>query len=208
MNRRAASHSFGQDELIDIDINRLRDEFRSLRRQRRVSQADVAGLLKVSQATISSFEQGKHAQVRSKTLLQIHRMVSFWKQGKTSASEAPTLRRSVVSLGGPQVGARSNCSRCGNPVPALETPVVYCPACGTTLVSDCMCGHAAHDAAASYCNRCGRPLEGAERNGRVALTDNAREALLQSLRSWIEHDPQIGDLLKEIHEDSQDTEAK
>ena len=121
-NHDAVSSGFDPSKLIDIDIDALRKDFCALRRRCRMSQLEVAGVLEVSQATISAFEQGKHHRIRSKTLRGLWDIVALWK--RKGANEAQNSKMipdvTVVRRTGPP--ADGFCGRCGAPLNSLGVP--------------------------------------------------------------------------------------
>ena len=194
MNRGAKSRQFDHGELIDLDLEGLRTDFRRLRLQRRVSQLDIASLLKVSQATISSFEQGKHDRIRPKTLRGIHEMVTFWKRETGVAQNGTSSNRGLVTASERGPNVRTGCPRCGANLPEPDASARYCPFCSNPLGLRCACGHFIQDAEANYCSRCGTAL--CESAGRVSLSEDGalRFALQEVLHRCIEH----GDLVDRI----------
>jgi transcriptional regulator with XRE-family HTH domain len=139
---------------VEIDTAALRREFRKLRAARKLSQADVAALLGISQAAVSDFERGKFASVRPRTLLAIRSLLSTWPQKKGARQSKSSLRRIVLVE--PQGESVNACLWCGSVLPALERPVRFCPLCGGRQVV------LAREEAATYvsarcCATCGRP---------------------------------------------------
>ncbi len=139
---------------VEIDTTALRREFRKLRAARKLSQADVAALLGISQAAVSDFERGKFASVRPRTLLAIRSLLSTWSQKGAQRSKS-SLRRIVLAE--PLGESVNTCLWCGAALPALARPVRFCPLCGGRQVV------LAREEAAPYgsarcCVTCGRPL--------------------------------------------------
>lgn len=198
MNRGAVSQNFDRGELIDVDTDTLREELQRFRRQRRVSQAGVAALLNVSQATISSFEQGKHNHIRSKTLHGIYDVVQFWKRDSLLAARSSDSSRSVVRPKAGDSRSTAQCARCGACVPPLLESALFCPSCGSPLHASCACGHFILDAEAVYCSRCG----GSVGKANTLIRDNGdvRLALLRSVVRWIEHQDPISRILHDLSE--------
>ncbi len=144
--RRANEASLSEMVPVQIDVGDLRRRFRALRAARGLSQADAARVLGVSQATISSFEHGRHAQIRPATLLAIDAFV------RNVAHEERRAARIVVRRGS------TDCAWCGSRLPKMRKPVRYCPQCGGHQMPVCACGAAAFDAHANFCSVCGRGL--------------------------------------------------
>ena len=194
----AITQSFDRGELIDVDTDALREEFQSLRKQRRMSQAGVAALLNVSQATISSFEHGKHNHIRSKTLHGIYDVVRFWKRDSTHSARASESSRSVVLPKSGYSVPTAQCARCGTRIPALLEAAHFCPSCGNQLRASCACGHFTIDAEAVYCSRCGKAL--GDSGGAASSRDEGdiRLALLKSVVRWLEHPDPVNRILHDL----------
>lgn len=200
MNRGVVSRNFDRGELIDVDTDTLREEFQRFRRQRRVSQAGVAALLNVSQATISSFEQGKHNHIRAKTLHGIYDVVQFWKSDSMLAARSSGSSRSVVRPKIDNSLSAGRCTRCGAGVPPLLESALFCPSCGNPLRASCACGHFILDAEAVYCSRCGGAVAEADADTLTRDRGDVRLALLRSVVRWIEHQDPISRILHDLSE--------
>lgn len=200
MNRGAVSESFGRGELIDVDTELLREEFQRFRRQRRVSQAGVAALLNVSQATISSFERGKHNHIRAKTLHGIYDVVQFWKRDSLSAGKSSDSRRSVLHLKAEDSRPSGECARCGAEVPAQLESARFCPSCGNPLRAPCGCGHFIIDPQALFCSRCGVPVDAGDVKILKFADGDLQLALLESVVRWIGHQDPISRILDDLSE--------
>lgn len=148
--RRVNEVSLSEMEPVQIDVGDLRRRFRALRAARRLSQADAALLLGVSQATISSFEHGRHAHIRPATLLAIE---AFVRNDMRHAHAAKISARMVVRR-----DLKPECVWCGCRLPKMRRPARYCPQCGGHQSPMCVCGAAAFDTRASFCSACGRAL--------------------------------------------------
>ena len=198
MSHGATSRSFDRGELFELDTEKLRDDFRALRRRRNLRQADVSAPLRVSQATISSFEQGKHHQIRSKTLHGIRDIVAFWKRENASGSPRSGAKRGIVERR--ELGAQTEvrCAQCGVRMPDLRTPAVFCPSCGAHIRGSCDCGHPLLDPKAGYCSRCGEAVKAS--NPRVLQRDDGefQIALLKSVLRWIERGDPAERILQDL----------
>lgn len=89
-----------------MNMEELRQQFRSLRQQRKLTQKQVAQMLNITQASISSFELGKNKTMRKKTLQAIARMVNDWNLGRnivpfssraTNEHPAPSQKNDAAS---------------------------------------------------------------------------------------------------------------
>jgi len=111
--------------LLEIDLDLLRTDFKQLRRQYRLSQAQAARSLHVSQATLSAFENGKHTLPRPQTLLGIREMVLHWQQRNENPSQHNSTIASIPH------NTEKPCTVCQKPAPNLPQPPLYCPYCST-----------------------------------------------------------------------------
>lgn len=195
MSCSASSASFNSTTLLDIDVNELRVRFRALRRKRSLSQSEVARLLKVSQATVSSFEQGRHGNIRAETLLGINAIVSFWSREEDKGGASS---RGVVLTAGVSARAEGGCPQCGSQIPELQTPARHCLSCGMHLGSSCACGHRSLDPAASYCSRCGKALDKALPNELKSPQMSPDQTLLNCMRKLVEHHEIVGQAIREL----------
>jgi len=198
VNRGEVSLSFDRGDLIDVDTDALREEFHRFRRQRHVSQAGVAKLLNVSQATISSFEQGKHNHIRAKTLHGIYDVVQFWKRDASGTAKNSNSSRSVVRprlLDAPLSG---KCAHCDAQIPSQLESALFCPSCGHPLRAPCSCGHYIIDRQALFCSRCGVPVDAPVKAVLNSVNRDLRVALLRSVVRWIEHRDPIGQILRDL----------
>lgn len=195
MNHGATSRNFDRGELFDLDTEKLRDEFRSLRRRRKLSQADVAALLDVSQATISSFEQGKHPQIRSKTLRGIRDIAAFWKRESAST---PGANRGIVERREPVAQTEVPCAQCGVRVPDLKTPAAFCPSCGAHIRGSCGCGHPILDPQALYCSRCGEAVKTSNPDVLQRGTGDFQIELLRRVLRWIKRGDPAECILRDL----------
>ena len=93
--------------VAEQDLAGLRREFRALRRARRVSQAEAARFLGVSQATVSAFEQGSYGRIRKGTLAGMWRLVGVWRQAQGEAGPDEAL-----------AGREGACGHCHRLLPA------------------------------------------------------------------------------------------
>lgn len=150
--RRARKES-ADVESVRIDVDDLRRRFCAMRTARRLSQADVATLLGVSQATISSFEHGRHMLIRPGTLLALRAFVSDCVREEPEEFSSPAVRVVIRRT------AETQCVWCGGELPKLQRAVRFCPFCGGHQFAVCTCGARAFDPAAQYCSACGGPLE-------------------------------------------------
>lgn len=141
---------------IEIDLAALRKQFRALRAGRGLSQADAAALLRVSQATVSAFEHGRHRAVRAETLLAMRSLVITWRESLRARKTAPEIRTVLSAVSRDD---RPVCVWCGMGLPPMTPAVHFCPACGGHQTRACTCGAPCFDAWASYCGRCGRLYE-------------------------------------------------
>ena len=186
MNHDAISPSFDPGELIQVDVDVLREDFRALRRRGRMSQAEVAGLLKVSQATISAFEQGKHHRIRPKTLRGLADIVALWKHkggGEAQKSNSNLLQRHATNS-----GTADHCPQCGVLTSSLHASVPFCPSCGRRVLYS-------ED---EYCSRCGAPLTRLD----VPVADkgdaDVRLGILKNVLGWIEREDSLEQLVHEL----------
>ncbi len=62
-----------------VDMDQLRGDVRKLRKERGLTQADLAQKLGVTQAAVSAFEKGKNAKMRKQTLNRLIDLVGDWK---------------------------------------------------------------------------------------------------------------------------------
>ena len=197
MSCSASSPGFHHIKLLDIDVDELRDNFRTLRRQRSLSQSEIARLLKVSQATISSFEQGRHENIRAITLRGIHEIVSYWRREE---DRGIVSNRSIVTHRDAHPEAQALCPRCGARIPSLQIPVRYCLSCGTHLIGPCECGYRSLDPEASYCSRCGKALNDLDLSELEPVVANPRQALLTSMTKLAEHGEFVSRAIRELQE--------
>jgi DNA-binding XRE family transcriptional regulator len=144
-------------ESVQVDVGELRRRFCAMRSARRLSQADVAALLGVSQATISSFEHGRHALIRPGTLLALRAFVSDGVREEPQPY-SPTVVRTVL-----QRTAEADCVWCGCSLPRMRSRVRFCPQCGGHQFLVCMCGARVFDRDARFCSACGKSLKGQPR---------------------------------------------
>ncbi len=198
MNHGATSRNFDRGELFDLDTEKLRDEFRSLRRRRKLSQADVAALLDVSQATVSSFEQEKHHRIRSKTLRGIRDIVASWKRESVSGPSEPGANRGIVERREPGGQTEVACAQCGVRVPDLKTPAAFCPFCGAHIRGSCGCGHPILDPKALYCSRCGEAVKASDPDVLGRGNGDFQLALLRSVLRWIERGDPAESILQDL----------
>jgi hypothetical protein len=138
---------------VEIDTAALREQFRALRSGRGLSQADAAALLGVSQATVSSFEHGRHAAVRAETLLAVRTLVMKWRQNRRGKAGPAAQVRTVLNR---SRSGQTPCIWCGVRLPNMPRPVRFCPCCGGHQSRACECGARSFDAWANFCGRCGR----------------------------------------------------
>jgi DNA-binding XRE family transcriptional regulator len=117
------SETGSEASLLDIDLDRLRADFKLLRNQYRLSQARAARSLRVSQATLSAFENGKHTLPRPQTILGIRDMVLHWKRRNEDDSEQGAHIATIPQR------REDACILCGNPAPSLSRTPQYCPYC-------------------------------------------------------------------------------
>lgn len=196
LNHDAISPSFDPEELLEIDIDTLREDFRALRRRRRMSQADVAGLLEVSQATISAFEQGKHHRIRPKTLRGLTDIVALWmRKGGVEA------QRSNSNLSGrhpEDSGMADHCPRCGALTSSAHGPVPFCPSCGRCVL------HSGD----KYCGRCGAPLNNSHTPAANKGDADVLLTILKNVLSWIERGDSLEQLMHELAQLTPSAEEK
>lgn len=171
MERNTASGEFEAIGANPIDLNALREEFKRLRRERRISQAEVAERLHASQATISAFEKGTYTRIRKAMLRGIIWYVSVWKQDREKIVKGP-FQGTVKGMGSADFGAQdtasrrvspensglSICAHCNHEIPDLGAPASYCPFCSKPLAHTCECGSVISDPQANFCAQCGRSL--------------------------------------------------
>ena len=159
MERDEAVDPFDETELIEIDMEGLRETFQQARKRRRLSQLDVANLLAVSQATISAFEKGQYSTTRKKTLNGIWKLVQFWERDAGKIVKGDFAKRSIVTIAERRdtgEGAPSQCPSCHQEIPRHDPPFPFCPFCKTTLGSPCKCGNVIRDDTSNFCACCGR----------------------------------------------------
>ncbi len=187
-NHDAISPDFDTGKLIEIDIDALREDFCTLRRRRRMSQSEVAGLLEVSQATISAFEQGKHHRIRSKTLRGLWDIVALWKRKGDTEAQNSTILSDGMGRRRTDSGAAGPCPRCGMRAPSLHAPVPFCPSCGRRVL------HADDE----FCSRCGAPLNSL----RVSIANrgdaDVRLGILKDVLGWFERGDSLEQLVHEL----------
>lgn len=186
MNHDAVSPSFDPGELIQVDVDVLREDFRALRRRRRLSQAEVACLLEVSQATISAFEQGKHHRIRPKTLRGLTDIVVLWKH--KGGIEAQKSNSNLVGRNAENTGMADRCPRCGVLTSSVHAPVPFCPSCGRRVL------HAEDE----YCRRCGTPLNPSHVPVANQGYADARLGILKNVLGWIVRGDSIEQLVHEL----------
>ncbi len=194
MERNDGPETFADAKLIDIDINALRKEFRDLRRARRLSQKEVADILKVSQATVSALEKGRYGTMRKKSLMGVWKLVQFWKHDSNAIIKGDFANRSIVAIprGSESVDSGPvECPSCHERIPEHDPPFRYCPFCTKALGLICECGNAILDEEANFCSRCGRALipEGKDPYPYPSLrrkNESLRLRLLRSVLNWLD----------------------
>ena len=204
MDRGGVSESFEDSELFDVDIDTLRNEFRVLRKERRLSQSEVAKLLGVSQATISAYEHGSYDRVRKATLIGITKLVQFWNRDRAGIAQAPFAGNKIVSVPdhrGAYMLTPSQCPHCKLKLPEHDVPLPFCPFCKEPLGIVCECGEVIVDPKANLCSCCGRLVGEGHRVRTYPLLEKPRErrrmALLRSYLDWLDK----GGGIDSLHED-------
>jgi DNA-binding transcriptional regulator YiaG len=202
MNSEESSGPFNiqNQEMDEADLKELKRLFKELREARRISQTTIAERLKVSQATISAFEQNPYSTMRRKTLEGIRAQVQIW-QG--DASKIVQAHFSALP-GSPGTAADgpgqswdptpTHCPACHSEIPLLSPPARFCSSCGESLAWHCKCGTVVEDEdkEANFCNQCGRPVipHASEPNVYPLLEKEALERaklwLRRSLSEWVE----------------------
>ncbi len=186
LNHDAISPSFDPGELIEVDIDTLREEFRALRRRRRMSQADVAGLLEISQATISAFEQGRHHRIRPKTLRGLWDIVALWK--RKGGLEGEEWNSNILRRQAADMGTADPCPQCGSRVPTPRGPVPFCPSCGRCI----------SDTEDAYCSGCGAKLNSSYVRATHTGDADVRLGILKKVLCWIERGDSLTQLVHEL----------
>ena len=186
MNHDAISPSFDPGELIQVDVDILREDFRALRRRRRMSQAEVAGLLEVSQATISAFEQGKHHRIRPETLRGLTEIVALWKH--KGGIEAQKSNSNLLQRHATNSGTADHCPQCGVLTSSLHASVPFCPSCGRRVLYS-------ED---EYCSRCGAPLNSLHVPVANKGDADVRLGILKNVLGWIERGDSLEQLVHEL----------
>lgn len=178
MESDSACEAFEDGNLVDVDIEALRHEFRRLRTARRLSQSDVANLLGVSQATISAFEQGSYPTMRKKSLRGVLKLVQFWRGESDRVVQGDFASRQMVGI--PSSPPReelppTECPNCHAQIPRHDPPFPFCPFCKATIGLVCPCGNVIRDDLTNFCSRCGRCILGqGDKPHQYPLLDKAR----------------------------------
>ena len=146
---------------VEIDIEELREEFRQLRRARKLSQREAGDLVGLSQAFVSAFEKGTYSKNRTDSLNQVWKLVQFWKRDSSKIVEGAFPSHGVITVPARREsihGLRTTCPNCGKVIPEEDAPPHYCSGCGDPLGVECICGHVTTDLEANFCSRCARDL--------------------------------------------------
>ena len=146
---------------VEIDIEELREEFRQLRRARKLSQREAGDLVGLSQAFVSAFEKGTYSKNRTDSLKQVWKLVQFWKRDSSKIVEGAFPSHGVITVPARREeirGPRTTCPNCGKVIPEEDAPPQYCSGCGDPLGLECICGHVTTDLEANFCSRCARDL--------------------------------------------------
>ena len=146
---------------VEIDITRLRKEFRELRKARKLSQKEAGDLVGLSQAFISAFEKGTYSKNRPDSLNQVWKQVQFWKRDSSKIVDGAFPSHGVITVPARREnihGPRTTCPNCGKVIPEEDASPRYCSGCGDPLGLECICGDVTSDLEANFCSRCSRDL--------------------------------------------------
>jgi len=178
-SRKADTSSPG---LTQEQLSVLRREFKALRQELGLSQADVALVSRLTQASISQFENATSLNPRRSTIAKIASVVDLWRQEQTN----------IVAMH-PEEHQRPAhvCPKCSREVPGPAEGASHCLKCGAAFQVECSnCGHV-NSPDGTFCSRCLRPLM-VQADGRAQLppTDGAKEtfrkALIGSFVQWLD----------------------
>ncbi len=163
MENKIAVEDAARSYLSNADIEALREDFARVRKERRLTQKEVALKLGVSQPTLSAFEKEPNQEkpetrLRKRTLDGIVRLHQIWIRdadkivdgGFPSHGEAPNQAQRQLEHQMPVA-----CPHCAKP---MTGPARFCSDCGKALGIKCACEHVVTDEDANFCPRCGRDL--------------------------------------------------
>jgi len=74
---------------FEFDIEALRTRFRELRRAQKMTQAQAASELEVTQAAVSAFERGKNVVPRGKMLQRVMALIDQWSTREEISNRIP-----------------------------------------------------------------------------------------------------------------------